>query len=392
MNALQQRVETLGLAPSIGSVAPEDPAPRRACPNFSTAGRGARLALLAAALCLTACAAAVADDLSQAPSWTSPATESVRDQVAKWLDGQESLDDAQRQAAMERWQGEENPAISSATLLDRLAETLALADENVAQLIEDCTQPYQETSLPEAPWLLEGDDARADFVSHNMRLYFGRWLAQHRLFEEALVQIADLTPEQVVDPASLLFYQAVSHQRVVNVEQSQQALAKLLERENELPRRYRDLAVLMREDLSGVEPDSLDHIARRMDDVQRRLDLGFADKKVRLIEDGVVESLDKLIEELEEQAQQQQQQQQAGSQGQPSGQPMQDSRIARQQGPGEVQPRDIGDEAGWGSLPPKQREEAMQQLGRDFPSHYRDVIQQYFKRLAAGESSSQAEP
>jgi hypothetical protein len=333
----------------------------------------------------------VADDLSQAPSWTPPAAESVRDQVTQWLDDQESLEDEQRQAALESWKTDQ-PAAPTANLLDRLAETIALADGQVAELVKECTEPYDETSLPAAPWLLEGDDDRADFVRHNMRLYFGRWLAQHRLFEEALVQIADLTPEQVVDPASLLFYQAVSHQRVVNVEQSQQALTKLLQRENELPRRYRDLAVLMREDLAGVEPDSLDHIARRMDDVQRRLDLGFADKKVRLIEDGVVESLDKLIEQLEEQAQQQQQQQQAGSQGQPSGQPMQDSRLARQRGPGEVQPRDLGDEAGWGSLPPKQREEAMQQLGREFPSHYRDVIQQYFKRLAAGESSPQAEP
>ena len=25
----------------------------------------------------------------------------------------------------------------------------------------------------------------------------------------------------------------------------------------------------------------------------------------------------------------------------------------------------------------------MQQIGRDFPSHYRDVIEQYFRRLAA---------
>ena len=26
----------------------------------------------------------------------------------------------------------------------------------------------------------------------------------------------------------------------------------------------------------------------------------------------------------------------------------------------------------------------MQQIGRDFPSHYRDVIEQYFRKLADG--------
>jgi hypothetical protein len=39
-------------------------------------------------------------------------------------------------------------------------------------------------------------------------------------------------------------------------------------------------------------------------------------------------------------------------------------------------------------MPPKEREEAMQQIIREFPSHYRDVIEQYFKRLAT-ESTEQ---
>ncbi len=36
----------------------------------------------------------------------------------------------------------------------------------------------------------------------------------------------------------------------------------------------------------------------------------------------------------------------------------------------------------WGNLPPKEREEALQQLGKDLPSHYRDVIEEYFRKLA----------
>jgi hypothetical protein len=33
-------------------------------------------------------------------------------------------------------------------------------------------------------------------------------------------------------------------------------------------------------------------------------------------------------------------------------------------------------------LPPKEREEAMQEIGRDFPAHYREVIEEYFRELA----------
>ena len=52
-------------------------------------------------------------------------------------------------------------------------------------------------------------------------------------------------------------------------------------------------------------------------------------------------------------------------------------------GRGEVTKKDIGSKSGWGDMPPKEREEAMQQIGHDFPAHYRDAIEQYFRRLAA---------
>jgi hypothetical protein len=40
-------------------------------------------------------------------------------------------------------------------------------------------------------------------------------------------------------------------------------------------------------------------------------------------------------------------------------------------------------------MPAKEREQALQDVGRDFPSHYREVIEEYFRRLAAEESAEQ---
>ena len=54
--------------------------------------------------------------------------------------------------------------------------------------------------------------------------------------------------------------------------------------------------------------------------------------------------------------------------------------------PGNVTQKNIGNKSGWGDLPPKQREEALQQIGKDFPAHYRDVIEQYFRKLATENS------
>ena len=64
---------------------------------------------------------------------------------------------------------------------------------------------------------------------------------------------------------------------------------------------------------------------------------------------------------------------------------MPDSRIAGAKGPGNVDKKNLGRTAGWGDLPAKEREEALQQIGKDFPAHYRDIIEQYFRRLATEE-------
>jgi hypothetical protein len=62
---------------------------------------------------------------------------------------------------------------------------------------------------------------------------------------------------------------------------------------------------------------------------------------------------------------------------------MEDSRLADLDAPMEVDQRDIGHSSGWGDLPPREREQALQAIGRDFPAHYRDLIEQYFRELAA---------
>jgi hypothetical protein len=208
---------------------------------------------------------------------------------------------------------------------------------------------------------------------------------QQQLYDEAFEHLDGLTTDGVADPAGLLFYEAVVRQRLLQKESAVESLGRLLQGSEHVPRRYLAVAELMRPDLENLENDSLDHIARRMDDIRRRLQFGRADKKVREIQEGLIESLDKLIEKAKRR---QQQQQQAGT---PSGsqpaQPAPDSRILPGRGPGEVTKKDIGEGSGWGDMPPKQREAALQQIGREFPAHYRDAIEQYFRRLAGSENA-----
>ena len=76
---------------------------------------------------------------------------------------------------------------------------------------------------------------------------------------------------------------------------------------------------------------------------------------------------------------------QLGPGGNQSSSPAPDSAPLQGKGPGDVTAKNIGHQSGWGDLPPKQREEALQAIGKEFPSHFRDAIEAYFKRLATDE-------
>jgi TolA-binding protein len=118
------------------------------------------------------------------------------------------------------------------------------------------------------------------------------------------------------------------------------------------------------------------------------LGLGRTGKQVRDQEQAIIDKLDKMIEKMEEQQQQQQQQQQKQQQRQKQNNPQQGRQAAQDpmpgggDGQGEVDNKDIGDKSGWGNLPPAARQEALQSITKDLPSHYREVIEAYFKRLS----------
>ena len=324
------------------------------------------------------------DQFAQAATWRMPKPDQVREQAMAWLKDQK-IDEESRKRAEALWQNDEPR--SDNRLLERLAATFAVADGRVQPLVELCSGPRRQPVLPKFDWL--SDKSTSPIVRNNLRLLLGRWLAREKLYDEAHEQLAELRVEDVVDPATLLFYQGVVHHRMLHKEPGLKAVSRLLENQQEIPRRYASLARLMQADLAELKDESLDHIARRMDDIQRRLELGRAGPKVRGVEDGVIKSLDKLIEQIEKaQAAAAAAAGSGGGSMRPSS-PMPDSRLARAQGAGNVDKKNIGSKSGWGDLPPKQRQEALQQIGKEFPAHYRDLVEQYFRKLANEDTQEQ---
>ncbi|HCP84956.1 MAG TPA: hypothetical protein DIT88_11190 [Planctomycetaceae bacterium] len=327
------------------------------------------------ALVLTATTASVnaQDELSKRASWEYPAVESVKSMLHEIL-SELGANEAQIQSATANWTTETLPT----EMLDLFVNGIASVNGDVANLVKLC-QSAPDSVITSIPVILTNTDT-PEVMRHNLRLYYARWLGQYRFYDESLEVIESLSTAQVVDPATLLFFQAAGYQQVLKKDECLAAVKQLLEQQEVIPQRYSRVAQLIQADLAPLKTDSLDEVARLMDDITRRLEFGRAGKRVRKEEDDVIAKLDKMIEELEKQ-----QQQQSSSSGQGSlnpSSPAQDSMPLGGSGPGNVDQRGIGNGSGWGDLPPKERQKALQQISKELPAHFRDVIEEYFRKLA----------
>ncbi len=234
------------------------------------------------------------------------------------------------------------------------------------------------------PWLNEDELPR--LVCSQLRLAHGRWLIEGRLYDEARAILEDLRPEEVIAPKTLLFCQAIVYHQLLEADLARKTAEELLKQSRDGPARYRVLAEMICADWARFEAGSLNDISRQMGDVARRLELGKADQEVLAREERILEALDKLIREAEKRAQKLRGASAGGATQ--SSSPAPDSLPLGGKGRGEVTARPVGSSRGWGDLPPKERDEILQSLGREFPPHYREVVEQYFRRLAEESEST----
>ena len=317
--------------------------------------------------------------IHKAPTWHPPQVSDVKAQVVAWLQ-QAPADAALRNKALAIIGSIGDPA-SGSELLDRLAETFAVVDPKVAQLVDICSRPRSRLVLPTFAFLT--DPKTPPLVAANMRLYYGRWLVHGQWFEEALEQLGGLKTADVVAPAELLFYQGVTYHRMLNKEEGLKVINQLL-----------DGAEATRGATSPSPPDA-----------GRSQLLGSGNARSHRAADGRREAAARPGPGRAQGPQSR------GRRGRVARQDDQEDRRRAEQAepepaqfvavhearrrqhahgrqcPGNVTKKDIGHKSGWGDMPPKEREEALQHMGRDFPPHFRDAIEEYFRKLATEENS-----
>lgn len=320
-------------------------------------------------------------ELAEEATWKLPDIAAVESQFAA-LAEEKQLDEATTGILQQLW-SDSQQAENSFDLLQVGLKSATLIVPETATLVS--TLESSQTPFVQLDLLPLTDERIPAWLRSQLSLATGIWYAQHQLYDESIELLSALTPEEVIDPVALLFYRGIAYQQVIQKEPALSDLTQLLEREEELPRRYRDVSKLVVADLQPLESDSLDEISRMMDDIRRRQTLHRSGTRVRKEEDDVIQKLDKLIEDLE---QQQQQQQMAASASNSPASPAQDSTLKGGPAEGDVDQKAQGPGEDWGDLPAKERAAAMAELAKDLPAHYRELIEEYYRKLAEDPNST----
>ncbi len=290
------------------------------------------------------------------------------------------IEDDQAVDRITRLWGESKPAESRA-LLDLVVRTFASVHAETGRFVDQCGYTRPTFRVPRMPEL----EKPPTMYSANMSLFYGRYLAQRRLYDEALVVLQKLDPKDVVDPATLLFFKAVCQQQLLKKDEGLKTIDILLKQTIGVPTSYRQVAELMEFELNKVEEKSLEEVSRMMNDVGRRLDLGRGGQRVQKREQEIIARLDEIIKKLEDQqnnggggggAQQQGGQQQNPSDAAP------DSAIKGAKGKGDADEKKLAGKGGWGMMDSRAETKARASIKRKFPSHYSEAIKRYNIKLA----------
>ncbi|GAA5506242.1 hypothetical protein Rcae01_01694 [Novipirellula caenicola] len=325
-----------------------------------------------------------ADALEREASWRAYNVDEMSQMLRSSLDELGIIPDRMDQASDEFVSAIEKNDADSLDAFVAVIRGLAPTVENLVSSTQRSLAAASASVDPNTPTYGE-IESLPKTMRMSVRTWLGRELVRNRLYDEALPVIAEVDPTESIDPAAVLFYRGACYHALLMKKEALADLRRLLENEEDCPIRFSRTATMMVSDIKPLKEDSLDEISRIMTDVTRRLDLGRSDEQVEKREQEIIDKLTKLIDKIEEQQQQQQQQQQSsGGQGGQGGQgaPMADSQAGGASGNGDVDRKKIKDRDGWGNLPPAERNEALQQISRDLPTHYREAIEAYFRKLA----------
>jgi hypothetical protein len=302
----------------------------------------------------------------------------VRTELLQWL-----ITSGAEQSVLEkviaRWADDAVLAgLSGEDVLDLLVTSFAETDSAAQRLLTESNGAGPVENI-----IFDGIRSTPLF-QNQLQLFHARWLTQHRYYDEALPLLSELLPENVVDPAGLLFYRAVCQSQLLQQQEALDSLSLLLNNTLDVPGRLRTVAEVMQQELVGQVEDGMGQISLLMKDVERRLDLGRSGENTQKQEDAIIKELDRLLEEMD-----QKNKQQGGGGGgggssnSPSGSQGADrSQIKGSTGKGDADHKELEEGGKWGLLNARAEAKARELIRQKFPSNFLDQIGRYTRNLA----------
>jgi hypothetical protein len=346
---------------------------------------------LAAALLTASTGLAFAADTEKKPlreeasfgAIKNPDAGEVRKQAEAWLKSVGKSDAATLAKVQTLW-------ASDRPMLDKVSSVLALGDAAAAKLLDEARDA--DAAAPTTVPALLKDAKKPAFLRNNLALAYAKALTTRKVYEEALDSFTLVKPEEVVDPSAYFFHKAVCEHALMLKENADSSIDRLLVDVVDAPERYRMVAALMHFDMLTWQDKDLGWIARKMDSIQRRLDLKRGGKNTQKQQKEVLVRLDEMIKELENKKKCNGScpnggscpsgGQQDGPGTDKSSSPQNDTQGGTANGSGQVDSKKVKEIAEvWGKLPEKERAQALRELTRTMPAKDRAVIEAYFKEL-----------
>jgi hypothetical protein len=190
----------------------------------------------------------------------------------------------------------------SRSVVDRLADTFSLGNPEFARLLNEARNPAAPAPLA-VPALLK-DNKLPEFVRANLALAYARALSNRRVHEEALEVLKLFRPEQVSDPAGYLFHRAICEHSLLHKQDAVKTVHQMLNQALDSPERYKTVGALILLDMQSWKEKDLGAVARKMSNVERRLELARGGPQTQKLQKEVIARLDELIKELENKAKQ----------------------------------------------------------------------------------------
>ena len=326
----------------------------------------------------------------------SMSAEQAKTKLEVWLKEVGKSDDAKLKAI---WSDDKR------SILDRVADSLALGDPIAATLMAEARDPNAPAPIV-LPAVFKNEKTSA-FYRANLALIYARSLTNRKVYEEALDTLKLFSADQVCDPSAYLFHRAVCEHGMLHKPEATKSILRLRDECAEIsPVRYITVATLMLLDMHTWKDKDLGDIARKMDNIERRLKIARGGPETQRQEREVLNRLDEMIKKLENQNKNKKKKPgegKPGGDGPPNDGECPDGEASGGKGPpksnnpsspatteGDVPTPTTGivDQkkfqklvADWGRLPPREQQRAVQEITNNMSPRHREAIENYFKYL-----------